>query len=317
MSKTAFLFPGQGSQKVGMGKSFCENFAKAAALFQQANDVLGFDLQTLCFEGPEETLKQTENTQPALFVTSAVAYECLQETCPFLPDAVAGHSVGEYAAFYVAGVVTFEDGLRLVRKRAELMRDSAQRFPGAMTALLGAEAQLAREVCEAVRASGGGIVSVANFNGGGQIVISGESSAVEKASELAKERGVKRAIPLPVSGGFHSPLMVTAGDALFEPLSRTTLRKPKVPIVSNVSADYVQLPDDIVGGLTMQVSRSVRWEESIQRLLADGITRFVELGSGEVLTGLMKRIDKSAQAMSVQDTATLQATCNLLMGAEG
>lgn len=311
MGKVAFLFPGQGSQKVGMGHSFHAVYPQARERFAQANALLGFDLQALCFEGPEETLRETENAQAALFTVSFIAWECFQSVCPHDPDAVAGHSVGEYAALAAAGVLSFEDGLRLVRRRGELMREAAKRAPGTMAAVLGLEAEEAQTACAEARASGAGVVTVANYNGGGQVVLSGETAAVEKAGEIAKAKGAKRVIPLNVSGPFHSPLMVTAGDALYSAISNTTFVKPKIPVVQNVTADYVKSQDDLTGGLTMQVSRSVRWEESMQCLLADGIDTFIEFGSGDVLCGLMRRIEKSARAHSVQDTDSLQAACAL------
>ena len=315
MSKVAFVFPGQGSQKVGMGRSFVEDFPLAKSLFDQANQILGFDLAKLCFEGPEDALRETQIAQPALFTVSVIAWSCLQSKWDKQPSAVAGHSVGEYAALVASGVLTFSDGLKLVRKRGELMADLAKRRPGSMSAILGLEAKDALEACLQAKSELNRLVSVANYNGGGQIVISGETVAVERASEIAKEKGAKRVIPLPVSGGFHSPLMVSAGDALYEQLIQTTMRIPQVPIVINVTADYARHPDDLLGGLTMQVSRSVRWEESMQRLLADGFDTFIELGSGDVLSGLMRRIDKSARTISVSDSRSLVVACDLLNGA--
>lgn len=312
MGKVAFLFPGQGSQKVGMGHAFYQHYPQARSVFDCANDTLGFDLKTLCFEGPEETLRETQNAQVALYVTSVAAWRCLQSICSRQPDFVAGHSVGEYAALVAAESLDFEDGLKLVRLRGELMQEAGKRMPGTMAAVLGLEAPDARAACEEARAAGAGLVQVANYNGGGQVVISGETAAVEKAGEIAKAKGAKRVIPLPVSGAFHSALMVTAGDALFAHLSTTAFRKPAVPLVANVTAQFVEMPSDVTGGLTMQVSGSVRWEESMRLLLNEGVDTFVELGSGEVLAGLMKRIEKSAKTISVTDTESLQTACHLL-----
>lgn len=299
-----------------MGRAFYHDYPQGRAVYEHAGMHLGFDLAKLCFEGPEETLRETENAQVALYVTSIAALRCLESISARKPDAVAGHSVGEYAALVAACVLDFDDGLRLVRARGELMRDAARRTPGTMAAVLGLEGEAVRQACDEARASGAGLVSVANYNGGGQAVISGEVAAVEKAGEIARAKGAKRIVPLPVSGAFHSALMGTAGDALFPQLSQTAFRKPEIPVVSNVTARYVEMPDDLTGGLTLQVSGSVRWEESMRLLLDEGVTRFIELGSGDVLSGLIKRIDRSVHTVSVQDEESLQAACRLLEAAD-
>lgn len=295
-----------------MGRSFYDHFPQARDIYAQANTLLGFDLAALCFNGPDEALRETENAQVALFVTSIAAWRCLHAVCSPTPDAVAGHSVCEYAALVAAEVLTFEDGVKLVRRRGELMRDAAKRMAGTMAAVLGLDAETMRQACQEAKAAGAGVVTVANINGAGQIVISGETDAVKAAGEIAKQKGAKRVIPLAVSGGFHSPLMMTAGDALFHDLARTPLRKPTIPIVSNVSAQFVELPSDVTTGLTLQVSGSVRWEESMQLLLREGFDTFVELGSGDVLSGLIRRIDSSVRVMNVQDAEAVQKACEML-----
>lgn len=316
VKQTAFLFPGQGSQKVGMGAELYRTYTEARTVFDQADDILGFDLKQLCFDGPEDMLRETKNAQPALFTAGVAALRCLLSELQVVPAAVAGHSVGEYAALVAAGSLEFSDGLRLVRKRGELMRDASQEqsTPGGMAAIIGLEADGALSACDEARAEGAGLVTVANYNGGGQVVISGELAAIERAGEIAKEKGARRVIPLAVSGAFHSPLMVNAGDALFAYLSQTAFRKPAIRIVSNVEARYIESPADVMAGLTMQISGSVRWEESMQLLLRDGVTTVIEFGSGDVLCGLMKRIaPKGAiDACAVYDNAGIAAARALL-----
>jgi [acyl-carrier-protein] S-malonyltransferase len=295
-----------------MGADLYGSSTDARGLFDRADGILGFSLSGICFEGPDEDLRQTINTQPALYVTSCAALAALASKVELKPFAVAGHSVGEYAALYAAGAMSFEKGLELVRKRAELMQQAARSRPGAMAAILGLDATETQAACDAARAETGGVINVANYNCPGQIVISGLSETVERASDLCKERGAKRALILPVSGGFHSPLMVTAGDALYPSLREALFQNPRVPVVTNVNAEYTKNAVDFAPLLTMQVSGSVRWEESMQRLLADGVTTFFEIGCGDVLSGLMKRIDRSARTLSVQDLASLEAASALI-----
>jgi [acyl-carrier-protein] S-malonyltransferase len=292
-----------------------ERCARARELFDSADAALGFSLSRLCFDGPEEELRRTENAQPALFTACVAAWSCFMNGCGRKPDAVAGHSVGEYAALVAAGSLEFEDGLRLVRTRGELMRDAAEKTPGTMAAIIGLDAEAARAACARAKERCGGVVAVANLNGAGQVVISGEAEAVRQAGEIARESGAKRVVPLEVSGPFHSPLMVAAGDELFQHLLRIAFRKPAVPLITNVRADYVKRPDDIVGGLTLQVSGTVRWEESMQRLLADGADTFVEFGSGDVLTGLIKRIGRGVRTANVRDFDSIAGACALLADA--
>ena len=306
----ALLFPGQGSQSVGMGADLAAGFPEARKLFNSANEVLGFNLLRLCAEGPEEELRRTIHTQPALYVTSCAALAALASRVEVSPFAAAGHSVGEYAAFHAAGAMTFEVGLQLVRRRAELMQEASDRKPGTMAAILGLDSAQVREACEQARSVG--VVTIANYNCPGQVVISGEQAAVERACEEARSRGARRVVPLQVSGGFHSPLMVGAGDALHAHLRQALFKTPRFPVVVNVAAEYCRSGVDIAPYLTMQVAGSVRWEESMRLLLADGVELFLELGVGEVLSGLLKRIDRGAQALSVVDAASVERAVRLL-----
>jgi len=305
MPKTAYIFPGQGSQAVGMGQNLCAHSQAARTLFEQADEYLGEKISTLCFYGPEDALKQTIHTQPALYVTSAAVLGVLRERGIPPPEAVAGHSVGEYAALYAAGVFDFETGLKLVSRRAQEMHRAALTQPGAMAAVLGLSAEQVVAVC--AEAESTGVVSAANFNGGGQVVISGSPDGVAKASELAKAAGAKRVLPLPVSGAFHSALMAPAVEAMEYALRDAAIRSATIPVVANLTADYEATPDEIRANLAAQINHPVRWEGTILRLVNNGFDEFVEIGPGMVLAGLMKRIAPTVKVLSIGDMAGVEA----------
>lgn len=307
MSKIAFLFAGQGAQSVGMGKDLAAAFPTARALFDEADRVLGYDLSSICFEGPESVLTQTENAQPGIFLVSWVAMRLLQERLPALkPAATAGLSLGEFTALAAAGAMSFEDGLKITRLRGRFMQEACDATRGGMAAVIGLDEGPCREVCEATG------VTLANLNCPGQIVISGEADRIPAAVEAAKARGAKKAIPLAVAGAYHSPLMATAQPRLAEALGGIRLQAPGVPVISNVTAQAHGSPETIPGVLVDQVTSSVRWEAGMRHLLAQGFTRFIELGPGTALTGFLRRIDKTAQAFNVCDVASLEATVKAL-----
>jgi [acyl-carrier-protein] S-malonyltransferase len=307
MSKTALLFAGQGAQVVGMGKDLAEKFPSAKASFDRANSALGHDLAGICFNGPEAELTKTENAQPGIFLVSWVCFELLKEKIPNLKfDAAAGLSLGEFTALTAAGAMSFEDGLRVVRARGKFMQEACDATRGGMAAIIGLDETLTREVC----AEAG--VELANLNCPGQLVISGETEKISKAVELAKAKGAKRAILLPVAGAYHSPLMAGAQPKLKNELAKIKISEPTVPVISNVTARPHGDATEISVRLFEQVTSSVLWENSMHYLLAQGFTRFIEFGPGTALSGFMKRIDKSATMLNVADAASLEATVKVL-----
>ncbi|MDP2089041.1 MAG: ACP S-malonyltransferase [Flavobacteriaceae bacterium] len=285
----AYIFPGQGAQFSGMGHDLFESSSLAQEYFNKANEILGFSITDIMFNGTDEALKQTKVTQPAIFLHSVILAKMLGEK--FQPEMVAGHSLGEFSALVAAGVLSFEDGLKLVSTRALAMQKACELQPSTMAAVLGLEDQIVVDTCAEID----GIVVAANFNCPGQLVISGSVPSVEKACEVLKEKGAKRALILPVGGAFHSPLMEPAGEELAKAIENTTFHNPICPIYQNVTAYAVTNPDEIKKNLIIQLTAPVRWTQSVQQMIADGATEFIEVGSGNVLQGLVKKIDRNAQ----------------------
>jgi [acyl-carrier-protein] S-malonyltransferase len=304
MSKTAFLFPGQGSQSVGMGRDLASTFAIARRTFEEANDALRFDLAKLCFEGPEEQLRLTEFTQPAIFTVSVAALRVLAES-GISADYVAGHSLGEYSANVAAGAIEFALAARTVHRRGQLMQQAVPAGQGAMAAILGMPAEAVAAVCRDA-SSEGAPVEPANLNSPEQTVISGATAAVEQAIALAKERGARRAVQLQVSAPFHCSLMQPAQDGLGSILRAMPFATAKVPVVVNVDAALVTDGAQLRDALIRQVTGAVRWTESMQLLIAEGVTTFVEVGPGKVLSGLLRQIDRSQKCAQVEDPASLE-----------
>jgi [acyl-carrier-protein] S-malonyltransferase len=315
MSHLAFIFPGQASQYAGMGRDLVENFPEARAVFEEADSVLGFALSKLCFEGPEEELKLTENTQPAILAVSTAAFRVL-EARSVLPDYVAGHSLGEYSALVAAGALDFASALRLVRQRGRYMQDAVPAGEGAMAAIMGLAPALVADICQRAtnihnengHTYNGEVVAPANLNSPTQTVISGSAGAVKRAVELASAAGAKRAVMLPVSAPFHGELMRPAQTKLESDLNVTTFLDLHFPLITNVDGEEIRTGDEARRALIRQVSLPVLWENSIREMLERGITTFVEVGPGKVLCGLLRQIERSVHCYSVEDSASLNTS---------
>lgn len=313
MGKVAFVFPGQASQYSGMGKELAEKYPVARAVFDEADKALGFSVSKLCFEGTEDDLKLTANTQPAILTVSVAAGRVLAEK-GIAPDFVAGHSLGEYSALVAAGSVKFADAVKLVHKRGTYMQEAVPAGQGAMAAIMGLSPAVVQDACK--RAAEGEICSPANLNSPEQTVISGHAGAVKRAVEIASQLGAKRSMVLPVSAPFHSALMMPAQEKLEGDLNAAAFADLQVPLVTNVDADSIRQGEEARSALIRQVTMPVRWEESMRMLLDEGVNTFVEVGPGRVLTGLMRQIERSVATLNVEDEKSLQATVEKIAGAK-
>lgn len=312
MRKIAFVFPGQGSQYVGMGKEFFTEYSQAREIFENADKKLGISLSNICFEGPEEDLRQTINTQPAILTVSAAILNVFKAE-GIKADFVAGHSLGEYSALVAAGALQFTDAVWLVRQRGTFMQEAVPSGEGTMAAILGLEPEQILALCQ--EASAVGVVEPANYNSPGQIVIAGATPAVEKAMELAKKYGAKRALGLPVSGPFHSSLLRPASLRLAETLKAIEIKDAAIPVVANITAEVETNSAVIRDNLISQVAGAVKWQQSVEQLIALGVNTFVEIGPGKVLSGLIKKIDKNVEMFNIEDKATFIQTVATLKGA--
>jgi len=303
MKPIALTFPGQGSQYVGMGKELFENFSVARQIFEEADDTLHFSVSGLCFKGPEEALKLTENTQPAVLTTSVAALKVLQAEKGVVPQFTAGHSLGEYSALVASEALVFSHAVKIVHLRGKFMQEAVPVGEGAMAAVLGMEREQVEKLCEEI--SSGEVLTPANFNSPGQIVIAGHSKAVERAIQRVKQEG-KKAVLLPVSAPFHSPLMKPAAERLEKALEEISVSDLKIPVVTNVEAEANTSKDRVKGLLVAQVSSPVRWEESMRKMIEKGVEQTLEVGPGKVLSGLMKRIDNRVETKNIEDLKTLK-----------
>jgi [acyl-carrier-protein] S-malonyltransferase len=302
-TKVAHVFPGQGAQAVGMGRDLYDSYPVARTIFEQADDALGFSISSICFEGPEDELRKTINTQPALVTVSFACLKAAEETGKGLPSPafVAGHSLGEYTALAAAGVLDFADTVRLARERGRLMHEAGLKQPGTMAAIIGLDEPVLAEICQQTD------TCIANYNCPGQLVISGAIDKIEQAVQLATEKGASRAIPLEVSGAFHSPLMQSAVDGMAEILPTISFRDPNIPIVANVNAQPLTTGEAVRTELLDQLRNSVQWQRSIEYMLGQGVNGVIEIGPGRVLTGMMRRIDRNVETMNIGDAEGIKA----------
>lgn len=305
---TAVIFPGQASQEVGMGKDFAEAYPIAREIFEQADELLGYSLSKMCWDGPEEDLNQTINTQPAVYVTSMAIWRVLKQEHPEMKPAwMAGHSLGEFTALTVAGAMSYEEGVQLVYKRSSLMQQAGDDNPGAMAALLGLDTDKVVDLCKTVSEETGKVVVLANDNCPGQAVVSGDIEAVERLVEVASDAGAKRALKLAVSVAAHSPLMSSALPEFHKKLDKTTLNAPDIPVYGNVSASPLKTVAEIREELDHQLTQTVRWTESMQAIIEAGGETFVEIGSKDILSGLMRRIDRKKERITINSVDALKA----------